>query len=266
MTELADLGECAWTAIDVEPILVDGVYRGRIRRRDLAARALVMRSRGALQREIAAALGVSRSYASSLTGRDPLGDKDRERKQRYAGTCEVCGDPTSGSNGRDLAPTLCERCSHQRQHDERFWTRERILDGMRTANEISLRVLGRPIRAADWLCLTPSQRGKFTPTRLRETRLLWAVIRHEGVRVPVMTSITTEFGSWGAAAVEIGVVSPRGGHPHHREPRSRPKLHLVEQIRHPDAEEVCPACGDFVKKLVTDTGWCRRCTRAARSA
>lgn len=62
-----------------------------------------------LQREIAERLGISRSYAASLVN-DPDGSQDRERKKRYAGICESCGGPTSGSEGRAKAPRQCISC------------------------------------------------------------------------------------------------------------------------------------------------------------
>lgn len=35
----------------------------------------------------------------------------RERRKRYQGTCERCGAPTDGSNGRDKAPRFCQTCA-----------------------------------------------------------------------------------------------------------------------------------------------------------
>jgi len=49
------------------------------------------------------------SYASALVS-DPSGEGDRERKKRYGGTCEKCGGPTDGSNGRAKAPKVCMAC------------------------------------------------------------------------------------------------------------------------------------------------------------
>lgn len=62
-----------------------------------------------LRREIAEHLGISISYASALVA-DPDGSLERERKARYAGTCEKCGGPTCGSDGRAKAPKQCMAC------------------------------------------------------------------------------------------------------------------------------------------------------------
>lgn len=35
----------------------------------------------------------------------------RALKDRYSGTCERCGGPTSGSNGRAAAPPVCAACA-----------------------------------------------------------------------------------------------------------------------------------------------------------
>ena len=75
----------------------------------LAQRAQELRAAGLLQREIAVRLGVSRSYVAALYN-DPDGAKARARKDSYRGTCESCGAPTDGSNGRGAAPTRCDPC------------------------------------------------------------------------------------------------------------------------------------------------------------
>lgn len=62
-----------------------------------------------LQREVADLLGISRSYAASITN-DLDGELERTRKARYAGRCGRCGGPTDGSNGRAKAPKVCRGC------------------------------------------------------------------------------------------------------------------------------------------------------------
>lgn len=88
--------------------------------------------------EVAWLLGVSRSYASSLMN-DPDGSIDRERKARYAGTCEKCGGPTDGSNGRPKAPKVCMRCLVVNGSPARragptrsyaIWTEQKCLDSI----------------------------------------------------------------------------------------------------------------------------------------
>lgn len=41
--------------------------------------------------------------------------EDRARKERYRGTCLVCGKPTSGCRGRAKAPKRCPACAKRAQ-------------------------------------------------------------------------------------------------------------------------------------------------------
>ena len=96
----------------------------------LAERAQALRAEGAPYAQVATALGISRSYASGLVN-DPTGEKERKRKLRYCGVCEDCGAPTSGHAGRALAPRCCARCTWRRQHEQRRWTREVVVEAIR---------------------------------------------------------------------------------------------------------------------------------------
>lgn len=79
-------------------------------RATLAARVAELRNGSAMGfREIAAEMGLSRSYVSTLY-HDPTGEKEKVRKTQYAGRCDECGRPTSGSNGREKAPPRCRYC------------------------------------------------------------------------------------------------------------------------------------------------------------
>lgn len=53
---------------------------------------------GMVHREIAAVLGCSRSTVTNLIC-DPDGAKQLARRERYRGTCLVCGCKTDGSGG-----------------------------------------------------------------------------------------------------------------------------------------------------------------------
>lgn len=117
-----------------------------MKRRELADRAQALRAEGKLQREVAAILGVSRSYAAELTS-DPFGLKSRERKDSYSGVCEKCGAPTTGSDGPKAAPTLCAACSQARQSAERVWTREAVIDAIQRFAAAN----GRPPTATEWI-------------------------------------------------------------------------------------------------------------------
>ena len=54
---------------------------------------------------------------------DPTGEKARAIKQRYRGTCESCGAPTSGADGKGRASRHCQRCKPQ---SVPRWTRELV--------------------------------------------------------------------------------------------------------------------------------------------
>lgn len=43
-------------------------------------------------------------------GREPKWCSERCRKAQYGGTCEECGGPTYGGDGREKAPTHCRLC------------------------------------------------------------------------------------------------------------------------------------------------------------
>lgn len=66
--------------------------------------------RQAMHKEIAAELGVSRSYAGGLRS-DPTGEKDRARKASYRGVCVECGGPTDGGNGPAHQSLRCHYCA-----------------------------------------------------------------------------------------------------------------------------------------------------------
>lgn len=55
----------------------------------------------------------------------------RCRKAQYAGTCVDCGAKTNGSNGRAAAGKRCAPCSMAYQHEARYWTPERLIEGVR---------------------------------------------------------------------------------------------------------------------------------------
>lgn len=82
-------------------------------RKQKVAWAQRLRARGLTYLEIAREMGVARSTAS-LYITDPDGSQLAARKDSYRGTCEDCGLPTDGSNGREAAPTTCVICHHER--------------------------------------------------------------------------------------------------------------------------------------------------------
>lgn len=146
-------------------------------RGDMAAAALALREHGLLPREIGDELGISRSYAAELLD-DPAGDKVRARKNGYRRPCPDCGALMNGSNGRQ-APRLCADCTSAVQHEERHWTKQRVIAAIQLWNELH----GRPPVAQDWLQYAD--------------RTSW----------PTVTAVQREFGSWRAAIAAAGFPS-----------------------------------------------------------
>lgn len=179
-----------------------------VERRELAARAQALRDEGKLQREVAEILGLSRSYAAELTS-DPLGVKARERKDSYHGVCEGCGAATTGSDGREAAPSLCWDCSHGRQTAERKWSRENVIDAIQRFAAAN----GRPPTATEWIRGDPA--NGYPPRS--------AVYRSTGHR----SNSSAPFAKWADAIEAAGFPRPRTGH-YQRPAKARPR----RQTRH----------------------------------
>jgi predicted transcriptional regulator len=88
-----------------------------VTRAERAAEAVRLRAEGLSARQIAEALGVSRSYASLLYT-DPDGTREAKRRERYGRECEDCGTRTFGGNGAAKAPKLCVACTNKRREPE----------------------------------------------------------------------------------------------------------------------------------------------------
>jgi hypothetical protein len=114
-------------------------------RAERAAVALRLRAEGKLLREIAAAMGVSRAYASELVD-DPEGVKVRARKASYSGVCIDCGEPTDGSNGPSQASLRCKDCAAIHDHSERLWTADRVVAAIQRFAQAN----GRPPVSTEW--------------------------------------------------------------------------------------------------------------------
>lgn len=254
------------------------VTRPRRPRAELAQLAQQLRQEGRTNRQIAEALGVSRSYAQALAGGDPLGERALERKRGYAGVCGRCGGPTNGSNGPAAAPSLCSTCAAIVQHEERYWTAERIVA---TFQKFARRH-GRAPSVVDIPAYahSPSVASGLSPARIEETDRVAAA----GPRLPHPYVVSRELGSWADAVKAAGLQPVSAGAPSHRQkakPPTRTRASRAPRaaangrpVTERDArraevirgEAVCPNCGDFVVVLVAQTGWCRPCTRAEAAA
>ena len=119
--------------------------------------------RRALNREVAAALDVSLSYASGLR-LDPTGEQDRERKRRYYVPCEDCGEPcyASGNDGLNrsricgdcMAVTTEPRPRVRPYRPLKIWGQEKLVDAVVTWSLEN----GRLPRLLDF---TPAAPGRY---------------------------------------------------------------------------------------------------------
>lgn len=150
----------------------------------LADQAARLHADGLNGLQIAAQLNISKSYACELLT-DPTGDRSRERKERYAGTCTECGAKTSYTVGG--YSELCLPCAN----DARLvWTTDAIICAIQ-----------------EWA----DDHGGIPPTATQ-----W---RAPGARrgvYPCLTRVQGRFGSWNAAIVAAGFephpAGPVGGY------------------------------------------------------
>lgn len=235
-------------------LVVKGVQGATEERLAKAERAAELRAAGWLQREIAADLGISRSYVHDLL-HDPDGSKGRARKDSYSQPCPGCGAPLSGSDGPAGLPELCAACMTGRQHAERYWTADRIMEAFRAFAER----FGRPPSASDTNGLMPSQVVKLSDERIAELR----EVRDSGFELPHPYLAKREFGSWKAALAAAGFDISRGGGSAHRSnyrrqkrPKSAPRreqiLALLAERPHTLAELDAAANGVSARSAIRD--------------
>jgi hypothetical protein len=124
-------------------------------------------------REIAELLGMGyknmRGYLS-----DPDGSKQRRRRERYRRPCPDCGKPMDGSNGRASSPTSCADCTARKRHENRYWTRPRIIEAIQLWAEQND---GKPPKSQVWLAL-PASAGWPAVSNVQEEFGTWA----DGIR------------------------------------------------------------------------------------
>lgn len=176
-------------------------------RQQNARKARRLRNQGHTHKQIATQLGLSQSYVSTLLC-DPTGSKDKQRKQSYGGTCQYCGARTDGSNGPRKAPRTCRTCKATQQHEQRYWTKQTIIDAIHRYAKTH----GRPPTANEWLTNKNGQRHG----------------RH-GDGYPYAATVTREFGSWANAIEAAGYPRPRIGHKTNSNPPRAPRKRTREQ-------------------------------------
>lgn len=163
-----------------------------------AALARDLRDKGLSRKEIQEKLGIGHSYLQGLLS-DPEGIKEKARKERYRGVCNDCGGLTTYPYHKGRLTTRCSACQKRKQHEERKWTRERIIADFRKWNEIH----GEPPVAMDWLYYS-SDGGD------RE----W----------PHVACVQKEFGSWSNAMEAAGFKRRTVGHYDRTDPTYKAKV------------------------------------------
>lgn len=153
------------------------------------ARFSALREQGFTCTMIARGEGVGHTFVSSVL-RDPTGDWERERKNRYRGRCETCGKPTDGSNGAAKAPRFCNVHIGAAMAN---WDRDRCVASIRAFHQM----FGVWPRATDF---SPALGvGKLSPERLALT-----LARNAAGDWPHVHTVRRYCGSWNAAIVEAG--------------------------------------------------------------
>lgn len=150
----------------------------RLQKAEWAAR---LHARGFLIKDVAAELGISRSYASGLL-RDPTGELDSIRKRQYMGKCEDCGGPTAWKKGGHAR--RCKTCAAK--NAPHYWTKEKIIEAIQRFAEANGR---RPV-ATEWLAGNHGEKG-------------------DGY--PYAATVLYHFGSWANGIEAAGFERPKKG-------------------------------------------------------
>lgn len=186
--------------------------KGSVRLRK-ARMVAALRAQGLSTTQVAAELRISRSYANTLIS-DPDGTKDKSRKQKYSGICDICGGPTSGANGRAQAPKRCKDCFPR---TPKYWTAERIVAAIQ---EWAREHNGAPPAASEWLGQVEGSIGQYA----KGPRSASGVHR----RWPPVTTVQREFGSWANAIEAAGFPKPTVGR-YTRSTTTRAKISAVQR-------------------------------------
>lgn len=150
-----------------------------------AARVAELYAQGLNGLQIAAELGLSRSYTYELL-HDPEGTDAKERKTRYSGECIDCGGPTYGGNGRH-APVRCRECSMAHQQATKKWTEQAVLEAIQTW----ARLYGKPPTGTDFNVAHKNHKGERAE-------------RWRSGDYPHLSTVMNLFGGWNAALQAAG--------------------------------------------------------------
>lgn len=161
-------------------------------------RATELRASGLKLREIAVEMGAPISTVHQWIN-DPDFSKLRARKAGYAGTCEDCGAPTTGTaNGLAKIPRWCVDCGLRKGGAAKVWTK----DAITTAVKAWAATYGEPPAVPDW----SPQNSREMHDEKRAQRWIDA----DGAWPHFQTVVQT-FGTW-SAAIEAAGFTPRAAH------------------------------------------------------
>lgn len=169
---------------------VDASALERPSRAEWAQQIEALAGRGLETAEIADRLGLSPSTVN-IYRRDPRGEAQRARRERYRGSCQGCGVPTTGE-GPERARQWCPACARKRR---RRWSDEEMLEAIRAWT----RLTGEPPTVADW---SPAHARAGDPGARR--------YRAEAPRWPSASAVGRRFGSL-EAAIDAATVDPAEG-------------------------------------------------------
>jgi transcriptional regulator with XRE-family HTH domain len=165
-------------------------------RRERYKQLRALQKRGLTLEQIADRVGLSASGVRNVFN-DPDGTKQKERRERYRGTCKACGAKTDGSNGYKGTPDYCINCyaiTPEHRAKITYWTEERIIKAIRRWEKL----YGEPPAAPDW---NPHNARHILGDEKRARR--W-----ETGEWPWFTSVVVRFGSWNAG-IEAAGFKPR---------------------------------------------------------
>lgn len=126
--------------------------------------------------------------------------KTRKRRERYRGTCVICGARTSGSNGAANAPRYCQE--HFLLNPDRvvreIWPKKRIIHAIQEWAAIH----GEPPGIADWNSTQARALGdEKRAVYFEQNKDIW----------PWFSHVVRKFGSWNTA-IEAAGFTPRAPH------------------------------------------------------
>lgn len=178
----------------------------RSTRAERLAQIRALQAEGLTHRQIGERIGLTESGVRNILN-DPDGSKQKARRVRYQGVCEICGSPTSGCDGKAKAPRHCLDCAGTASI---VWTADIVLERIREWAAIH----GQPPAAYEWNPGLARQRGCLKEADAFEADDRW----------PFYSTVREKFGSWANGIEAAGFPRPRPGYYRDETRRSGPRL------------------------------------------